>query len=249
MKIKAIFALTTCCSISAFAAPTKYIVGVEPQDYFPCYSFDSKADAKDHVAGPAILDAFAKEAGIVFDYRPLPINRLFSDFIDEKIDFKYPDNPKWKGVNKEGKKIAYSDSVMEYVDGVMVVPEKKGKGISKLKRLGIVMGFTPWDFMGEIKAGKVKVLENSDFKMLFAQVLQGGSDGVYVNVAVAKKYLDKDMNKKGALVFDSSLAHTKDNYYLSSIKHADVIQKFSTFLKDKKTNMDTVRNSYNLTEN
>ena len=249
MKNHFIFAISLLSSVSAFAAPTKYIVGVEPQDYFPCYSFDSKSDAKDHGAGPSILDAFAKDAGIVFEYRPLPVNRLFSDFIDEKIDFKFPDNPKWKGDIKVGKKIAYSDSVIEYVDGVMVVPEKKGKGISELNRLGIVMGFTPWDFMGEIKAGKVKVLENSDFKMLFAQVLWGNSDGVYVNVAVAKKYLDKDMNKKGALVFDSSLAHTKDNYYLSSIKYADVIQKFSTFLKDKKTNMDTLRKSYNLTKN
>jgi len=78
-------------------------VGVELLSYFPAYNFSTKGPGDS--ASYAILEAFARSEKIVFEYVPLPVNRLYKDFLDQNLDFKFPANPKWRKARKGRQKV------------------------------------------------------------------------------------------------------------------------------------------------
>jgi polar amino acid transport system substrate-binding protein len=221
----------------------EYIVGVEDIDYYPIY-----AERGGDYSGYAreVLDAFAAEAGIVFTYKALPIKRLFDSFLSQKIDFKFPDSSYWKQDLKKGKKVVYSEPVLEYIDGVMVLPENLKKGKDSLNRLGVVRGFTPWDYLSDVEAGTVKVKENTSLDGLMKLVKNKRIDGVYFNVIVARYFLANTAFEKNLVLFDDSLPHTRSSYYLSTIKHPELIDKFNQFLKSKAGLIEQLKAKYNV---
>jgi len=111
------------------------LIGVEDNRYLPHYSFENGEYSG---FGREVLDAFFSDAGLDYEYRALPVARLFSDFIDGQVDFKYPDNEIWSSDEKAGLFIRYSDPVVAYVDGLSVVPDKIGTPIDQVKIIGTV---------------------------------------------------------------------------------------------------------------
>lgn len=221
----------------------EYLVGVEDIDYYPIY-----ADRGKEYSGFAreVLDEFAKSAGIVFSYKSFPIKRLFVNFLDGQLDFKFPDSNYWKSDLKEGKGVVYSDPVLEYVDGVMVLPEQLKKGKASLKRLGVVRGFTPWDYLTDIEAKTIKVNENSSLDGLMNLVKTKRIDGVYFNVVVARYFLENTKFEDDLVVFDKDLPHTRSYYYLSTIKHPELIDQFNQFMKDNSALIENLKAKYNV---
>ena len=138
----------------------------------------------------------------------------------------------------------YSDSIVEYIDGVMVLPSHKGRGVASLKTIGTVRGFTPWDFFDLIKAGKLEISENNSFTGVLRQAVLDRVDGAYINVAVANYQLKEILRQPGALVFDSGLPHTRSSYFFSSIKHPDMIQEMNRFLKEKASVVKELKTKY-----
>jgi ABC-type amino acid transport substrate-binding protein len=233
------------CALSLSGAVTAqgktYLIGVEDLEYLPNYT--SKNDKYTGFARE-ILDTFARKQGYVFKYRILPIKRLLYDFLEQKVDFKFPDNPNWKRENKKGVPVFYTNSVIEYIDGVMVLPLNKGKSIKSIKTLGTVLGFTAWDYLDLIKAKKITLFENSSFTGLIMQALSGRIDGVYINPVVCNYQLEKVFKKKNGLVFDPGLPHTRSSYMLSSIKHPKIIETFNRFLVENKQMIEMLKNRY-----
>ncbi|MCP4161279.1 MAG: transporter substrate-binding domain-containing protein [Deltaproteobacteria bacterium] len=221
----------------------EYIIGVEKLDYMPYYSGKGK-EYKGFIRD--LLDAFAKEKGYTFKYKPLPVRRLFNLFINKKVDFKFPDNPNWKSGIKKGKDVIYSDIVIKTIDGVLVLPENKGKGIKGLKKLGTVMGFTPWPYKKMIDKGKIKSYENPNFQGLLKQVLAGKISGAYINVVVAAYQLDKKLNKAGDLVYDPGLPSDRSNFLMSTIKHKDVITLLNKYLVKNKKFVKSLKKKYEI---
>lgn len=222
-----------------FAESNTYVIGIEDIDYIPFYS----GTQKDKCGGYAgeFLDTFAKAQGYTFIYQALPIRRLYKYFIEQEVDFKFPDNPYWKAEDKKGKNVVYSKSVVDFIDGVMVLPENKGKGIDELKSLSIVMGFTAWDYLDLINEKKIKISENRYFPGVLKQVIIGRVDGAYINPSVARYQLENVMNKPNALTFDASLPHTKGSYMMSTIKYPDVIEKLNIYLEQNKQAIEEMR--------
>jgi len=232
-------------STSSIAGPKEFTVGVEAQKYYP--QFDNENGKEYFGFARELLDMFANEKGYKFHYKIRPVKRLFSEFVNKKaFDFKYPDNPVWKSDLKKGKNVIYSDSVVKYIDGVMVLTENKSKDISNFKKLGTVRGFTPYPFLGLIKDKKVELTENNNFISLLRQVLVKRIDGAYINVSVAKHNIKEVLKKTNQLVFSPKLPHIKDSYYLSSIKQPDIIKEFNIFLKDKKAQIDKLKQDFNV---
>ncbi|MCB2186893.1 MAG: hypothetical protein KQJ78_10775 [Deltaproteobacteria bacterium] len=229
----AIVALAVCLwGQAALAGAEELVVGVENIPYRPFYTTEYG-----RYISPAreILDAFGKTRGVSFVYRPLPVNRLYREFLAGGLDFKFPDNPAWKSQEKQGLTIAYSDPVMHFIDGVMVLPQNKGAGLAKLKVLGTVLGFTPWKYLDLIDAGQVKLVENGLLRGLLQQAILGRIDGAYVNPGVASYQLEHVLKAPGALVFDPGLPHIEGSYLLSTLKHDKVIQEFNAFLRQEKS--------------
>lgn len=219
----------------------RLVVGTENQDYRPYYWTDQQGF---HSAVREILDAFAKSRGLEFAYRSLPVNRLYQGLFNGDIDLKFPDSPLWKPQEKTGHQIIYSRPIMSFVDGVMVLPNRKGMGIGGLKVLGTMLGFTPWDYLPMIKTGKLRLLENGSLEGLLEQVILGRVDGAYVNPLVAGYQLANVLKKPGALVYDPGLPHTTGDYLVSSIRHPDIIAELDRFMSEQAEAVTEIRGRY-----
>ncbi|CAM3899087.1 substrate-binding periplasmic protein [Vibrio aquimaris] len=216
------------------------VVGVENIDYYPIYSVESGQYSG---YSRELLDRFAQEYNHTLTYRPLPVVRLFHELVEGKVDLKFPDNPYWGSDIKKGTKISYSQSALNYIDGVMVSPNKLGKSIPKT--LGIVRGFTPYALVDEIDQGKIKVKEFSNTEnMVNFFVNRNEVEGIYFNVAVMK-YVLKNLEVEGnILVYDPSIPHIESDYFLSSIKHTDIIKQFDEFLKKNTSYVQKLKEKY-----
>ncbi|SDG73331.1 substrate-binding periplasmic protein [Roseospirillum parvum] len=201
-----------------------YTVGVENLDYLPAYGVRDGA-----YAGYArdLLDAFAAAEGIDFDYRPLPVPRLYATFLAGQLDFKFPDNANWAAARREGLSIAYSAPLARYVDATLVRPERRGQPVATL---GTVSGFTPWAWMARIQSGQVRVLENANFTALVRQALAGRIDAAYANVSVVNRQLDQVLGDPGGLVLDPGQPHDASAYHLSTLHHPEVVGRLDTWM-------------------
>ncbi len=225
-----VFVVIFLCSIPivSFAQNKDYIVGVENVFYFPHFVYENH-----RYGGFAreILDAFAKRGGYTFEYKARPVARLFLEYLKmDEFDFKYPDNSCWQIDMKKNKEVIYSQPVVKYLDGVMMLAERKGRGVKHLKTIGTIRGFTPWDYLDLIKVGKVDINESNGIIPLIKMTLIERIDGAYINVDIARYQLENSFHKPNALVFDPDLPHTKSFYHLSSIKHPEIIEEFDKFL-------------------
>lgn len=221
------------CSINLFAEKKRFKVGVEAIYFLPYSNF------KDNNYSGIFkkkLDAFASKYNYQFEYIALPLERLYTDFLNQNIDFKIPANKYWQEEKKKKFKenIIYSDAVIDFTDGIMVRAKDKNLSKNQLKTIGIISGFTPWDYIDDIKNNTIKLRENPDLEGLFKQVMLGRVNGVYTNISVANHFLKHEMNKEGALVFAKQLPHTTSHYHLATIKHPNIIKKFNEFLKSSK---------------
>jgi ABC-type amino acid transport substrate-binding protein len=237
----ALFGLLAAFTGSATAAGKIYTIGVEELDYYPVY-----ATKDGNYTGYArdVLDAFAKERGYHFEYKPFPVKRLFAVFFQEQVDFKFPDNPYWQSELRTGKTVAYSGSVVTYIDGALVRPEMKDVTPDKIKTLGTVAGFTPWAWMDLIKNKQVTLRENTSFTALAQQVAAKRVDAAYASVAVLNYQLDNVLKTPGALVFNSKLPHSKDSYFLSTLKHPEVIAEFDAWQKSRADFIRALKKKY-----
>ncbi|WP_259753984.1 substrate-binding periplasmic protein [Pseudomonas sp. GCEP-101] len=227
MKLKAV-----CCALasilSSSAMAQTYVVGVENLAFAPHYT----TDAQGHYQGFAreLLDLFASTSGITLEYRPLPVDALLPALLSGQVDLKYPDNPNWAPEQKAGKALRYSQPVTEYVDGVLVAPERLGQGVGTLKTLALVDGWTPRGYELQVQAGQIAVAPGADLRQMIHTALKKQAGGAYFNVVVATYYLDNIRAKPGALVFDPSLPHTRSAFHLSTLKQGELVERFDRFL-------------------
>jgi polar amino acid transport system substrate-binding protein len=211
----------------AWADERKLTVGVEELDYTPAYAVKNGEYVG---AARDIFDAFAAAKGYTLVYKPLPIKRLYAELLSGGIDLKFPDSPNWAADLKKGRALAYSKPVINYIDGVLVLPENAGKSADSVHVLGTVSGFTPAAWLDRVKAGRVALKENPRLDLLLKQVAMGRFDGAYTSVAVANYALDSVLGTPGALVFDPRLPHSRDAYQISSMAHPQVIAEFDAWM-------------------
>lgn len=239
-----LIALAFSCGFTAAAGASeaqRYVIGVEELDYFPVYAL---RNGRYIGAAREILDAFAADRGLAFDYQALPITRLTGELINGNVDFKFPDNAYWNEELRKGKSIAYSQPVIASIDGVMVLPERRGRGVEQIQTLGTVTGFTPFAWLDRLKEGKVRLVENPQMRALQRQVLAGRIDGAYASIAVANQTLEADLKQPGALVFDASLPHTRSDYSLSSARHPVLIRQFDAWLAANAQRIAAIKAKY-----
>lgn len=245
MKLKAFcWALAGILSpvISAPVVAQTYVVGVENLPFAPHYSTDAQGNYQGFARD--VLDLFASSSGITLEYRPLPVDALLPALLSGEVDLKYPDNPDWAPEQKAGKTLRYSQPVTQYVDGVLVAPERLGQGIGALKRLALVEGWTPRGYEAPIQAGQISLAPSADLRQMVHTALKRQADGAYFNVVVATYYLDNIRAKPGALVFDPSLPHTRSAFHLSTVRQGDLIQRFDRFLVDHAKEVAALKAKY-----
>ncbi|MFP6799463.1 MAG: hypothetical protein VCA39_10190 [Pseudomonas sp.] len=237
--------LLTCLSLQLLspAQAETFKVGVELQPYLP---YSNVQDGEYLGYGRDLLDAFAAHQGHVFIYQPLPVRRLLSDLLNDRVDFKYPDNPRWNADQKQGYALHYSQAAAPAIDGVLVKPRFLGQGKERLLRLGTQRGFTPWPYLGEINAGKIMLIQANQIDSLLAMAMSDRVDGVYLNPQVVRHQLYN--NAGSGLVFDPKLPYQDDHYFLSSIKHSEVIAQFDAFLTSQAELVQSLKDRHGISD-
>lgn len=219
----------------------KLTIGVESVKFYPIY----ETNAKNDYIGFAreVFDKFGLAKGYDITYQPHRISKIFDQYYAGKFDVKFPDNPFWDADNKANLDIKYSDGVAEFIDGTMVEPLAKGKGLDYIKKVGALKGFTPFDYLDYIEKGQVSISESTAFHGLITGMLSERVDAFYINVAIARYVLEK-LDQKDTFVFDPDLPHTRTEYFASSINRPDAISDLSDYLKENKAEVDALKLKY-----
>lgn len=241
-KILPILVVTLTLTLGTAVQAAQYTVGVEDLSYYPHYTTEN---GEYRGFARALLDAFAKDNGHTLVYKKLPVNRLFAELIKGGVDLKYPDNAYWSKEMKAGSNVTYSEPIVEYIDGASVKPAAKGKGVDAISKLGTVRGFTAWSWMGRIDAKQVSVSENNSLEGLIKQGIKGRVDAVYGNVAVIRHQLS-ELKLDGQLVFDESLPHSKDFYYMSTTTKPKLIDEFNAWLASNTDKVSALKQQYKI---
>jgi hypothetical protein len=224
-----------------------YTVGVEDLQYYPLHTIVNGKTFGGYAR--EVLDAFAKDRGYVFRYVPLPVNRLYLAFLkDQTLDFKYPDNPKWKSELRGAAKIRYSAVLVTSQEGAMVLPKNKGHALGQVRTLGTVLGFTPWPYLTAIDSKALSLSTAPEFEGLLRHALADHLDAVYVNIDVANYLLEERLNAPGGLVFDPGLPHARSDFSLSTVRQPEVLTEFDAFLRREPQLLQKLKAKYKIEE-
>lgn len=233
------------CSTTVSAE--SYVIGVEKLAFAPHYSIDAQGQYQGFARD--LFDLFAQKSGVELSYKVLPVEQLLPALLNGQVDLKYPDSDTWAQTQKAGKALIYSQGVVDYVDGVLVAPQRLGQPIEQVKRLAMVNGWTPWGYQERIDAGQIELTYSDDLRQMIRQALKKDTDGAYFNVVVATHYLDNIRARPGALVFDPTLPHNRGSFKLSTLKHTALMQRFDRFLVEQKNEIAALKNQYKVEAN
>lgn len=240
--------LVTLCSLFAMAsssAARTYSVGVEDVDYFPIYSV-APPDYQFRGYARELLDMFAAHEGIHLHFVSLPVRRLARQYSEGRLDLVFPDNPRWRKAEKSAKPISYSQPVLQFQDAMLVLPARLGQPRASFHKLGFVRGFTPWKFQAEIASGQVEIHESPNPQGLIHMTLAGYIDGANMAQQVAHYHLAQ-LGQPTGLVVEPGLLPLRDSYYyLSSMQHPELIQRFDAFLHSEQVAISALKQQYGL---
>lgn len=224
-----------------------YVVGVEDAQFLPY----STVDAQGQYSGYArdLLDRFAASAGITLVYRPIAPAQLLGELLNGNVDFKYPDNTAWGAADRVAKKISYSAATADYIDGVLVAPAQHGKGLSQLKRLALVTGWTPQQYEAAIAAGQITQVDSDSLPVMMRSTIKKQADGAYYNVEVALYSLNHSNKTINALQFDAGLPYSRGSYHLSTIRQPALLKRFDQYLLEHNDEVAALKMKYQVEEN
>ncbi len=236
--------LLTSLLANAAAAGRTYRVGVQVGDYFPIMAAKPPEQRFEGYARD-VLDLFAAAENIQFQYVALPARRGFSEFWANRLDFVFPDNPRWSVEEKKGLQITYSRAVVTFQDAVYVTATRRDDKAS-MKTLGTVLGWTPWKIEADIAQGRLHVHTAPSADSLLKMVLAGRIDGANLAEQVADYHLKRE-GLEGVVVPDRRLMPIAgSHYFLSSIQHPALIESFNQFLERDKAKLQKLRTQYGL---
>lgn len=232
------FLVSVMGPVSNPARAETYVIGVENIEYLPHYG---SVGGEIYGFGRAVLDAFGEDHGHRFRYQAYPVIRLTHNLAAGNIDFKYPASPHWNQYSET--QIIYSDPIINYTDGLSVLPEKLGAPINSI---ALVRGFTPQAYMDAIREEKIIVSEHATLRDVVIHVLRGRSDAAYGDRDVIQYFLKNLMHQPKALVFDKSAPYVKDSFRLATTRHSQVIRDLNVWLAKNQDRISELRKTHGL---
>lgn len=233
-----------CCLFSLPSLAAHYVVAVESLNYAPLY--DGSDEQNYRGFGRDVLDLFAQRHGYTFSYVPLPTNRLFHEFfLSKKYDFKFPDNIAWQPELKKSLKVSYSDAIVSVTEGLFVPEHRAGRGLSDIKSIATINGFTPWPYSARIQSGAIMLSTTGSFESLI-KMAYSRVDGIFASTVTVNSYQSKYEMPGPKLVLDLKLPHSTSSFTVSTIKHPAVMTQLNKFLKEDRTAINKIRRAYAL---
>ncbi len=222
-----------------------YSLVVQNINYYPIYSANGDTG---HYSGYVrdLLDAFAVAEGIQFNYRLRPIRRMMLEYLEGQYDFAVPDNPNWNLPLKRGRLIYYSEPLLEFADAVFVRAKDRDMTSAEMDSYGTIAGFTPWKFREPIARGELKLETAPNPTSLIRMLLSGRVDTINLAMPVARFHFQALDVGNRLVAAPQLLPIETSRYYLSSLKHPEVIARFNAFLEREQALVSELKARYRL---
>jgi polar amino acid transport system substrate-binding protein len=232
-------------SVFAMSMSKTLVVGVEDLDYYPLFDFKNNRATYTK----ELLDEFASQHNYQIQYVSLPVKRFSLWLLENDIDVKFPDNPRWNQVKHSSKKqfknLVYSEPALYLAAGTITKTDTTVSKKSDIKLLGTMLGFQPTKWVEEIKEKKVKLYESSSTLSLIRQLVAGQLDGLDIDPSVVTYYA-KRINAGSDVALNLKLPYDIYSYHLSTISRPDIIKDFNVFLQNNAPFINELKAKYNI---
>ena len=227
--------------IAHAAKPRSYRIGVENIDYYPHFAFGYR----DNSFAKEVLECFFNSQNLTVTFVPLPLKRFNQWYIENNIDFKYPDNEDWRRDETVKLPVIYSTEVIKLTAGATVPFKLMGRPRNQIKRLGTVLGFHPTMWSDRIESKQTIMLSDPNVLSVVKMNINGIVDVINLDYSVIHYHL-KQMKRPKALIMDSTLPHRAYGFHLSTLKHPQIISQFNHFYQQNQTFIEAMKHKYQI---
>jgi hypothetical protein len=248
----ALSAILMCLFIDLAHAKSKwfakeYIIGVEDVSYYPFYDFSAeKLDQKSYTK--ELLSAFFNYRGYKFQFVSLPVKRFDKWYVEENIDFKFPDNERWRTVESKKLKVAYSQPVLYLIAGSFVLKKNKNLPEHAIKSLGTMFGFYPTLWIDRVQNNTIELVESYSTFSLVKHLLHGNVDAINIEKNVIDYTLKLMGEEEDTIVLNKQIKHERYAFHFSSILHPEIIQEFDQYLITHSQQIAEMKHKYGIVE-
>lgn len=225
----------------------EYVIGVEDISYYPLYDFSA-----DNLERPSftkeLLSTFFRHQGYKFSFVALPLKRFDKWYVEEAIDFKFPDNPRWRSQESKKLNLFYSEPVLQLIAGSYVLNKNKDMPRKDVKRLGTILGFASTLWYDRLDNNTLELTEASSSFSLVKHLLTGNVDVVNIDKNVINYNLKLLKHDASAVVLNPHIIHQHFSYYFSTILHPEIITEFNQFLIEQNQLVSALKLKYAIIE-
>lgn len=206
----------------------RYTIGVEDINYYPYYDFVDRQ--QNHGLLKDILDDFARKQGIEFEYVALPIKRFDFWYNENKIDFRVPDNPRWHG--KKQHNLLFSEPVVILPTGTVVKQQYQHLPLHEFTSIGTFTGFTPSPHWLEAAQDRqLEFMHDPSLRVLIRLLFEEQVQGLDLDLYTIRFHAGLMGLDPSRLVYADHVPDRVIQYYLSTVKHPDILKKFNKYLR------------------
>ena len=226
MRVVYLLFSITCLLLSLSVRAETYVVASQNIPYYPHYEFSSEVDKG---FAWALLEAYSKHTGVSFEYVAMPVLRLQVELEKGNVDLVYPDHPTWTNPVNDNKTKHYSAPLTDSLVGTFVKAPRYGQDISRIRKLAIVLGFSPLYWQDRIDNGKTKLISVADNKAALYLAQLDRADAVDMDYYVAN-YLLSTLSDVDDFVLDPNLPVTTVEFCLSTLNNPELVADISEFI-------------------
>lgn len=232
--------------VPVLAEEKTFIIGVEDVSYYPIYDFSS-ASGHHPSFTQELLSTFFEKHQYSYRFVALPIKRFNQWYVERGIDFKFPDNQRWRQGTDNPLGVTFSAPVLKLMSGSYVLKSRLPMARHEVKSMGTILGFHPTLWQNEVKSKELILQEESSPLSIVKHLLHGNVDATNIDGNVIRYNLKK-LNRSGALVLNKAIYHEVYAFHFSSIKYPGVIAEFNAFLKNNAQQVKALKEKYQITE-
>lgn len=224
----------------------EFIIGVEDVSYYPLYDFSAN-DATKPSFTKDLLTTFFEQHNYSYRFIALPVKRFNQWYVENGIDFKFPDNVRWRDDKKNKLNITFSFPVVKLMAGSYVLAKNAKYQRNEIKKLGTILGFAPTLWFDKIKNKELELIEENTPFSIVKHIIYGNVDATNIDTNVIQHNL-KLLEKPNAIVLNKNIKHEVYSYHFSSIKHPQIIKQFNEFLQSNSSLLRKLKKKHGIIE-
>lgn len=217
-----------------------YIVGTSNLILPPLLKIDN---GKAYGYSGDILNAFATQKGVNFEFIILPQAQLQLALDKGNIDFIFPDNPQWTNFRDPDNRNIFSKAIIESIACSFVMKSNSDLKVKEVDKVSVPFGYTPYLWTPLVTDHSIKVIPSKDLIINLKKLSTGevdASDLEYnIGVYLVQKY--SDLND---IVVSHHLPHAPVPYHMSTKHHVELLEELSIFVTRNSDLIDQLKTKY-----